>query len=334
MHFAYPPRKTSNPPHYLPRSKKSSSPSSSLNGLLGGLQRRQGLKKIALVGLAVITFFYLISSWTSGGSKRGYAGRPYNPKKPSGKPPAVLVTVFDKDKKYSKAYIDTVKENRVQYAAKHGYKTFFAQASDYDLRGAPNSWTKVVAARHAMTEFPDASFIWYLDQDSFVMNPSLKIEDHVMAPKRLESLMIKDHPVVPPDSIIKTFNHLKGGDVDFVLTQDNEGLSAGSFVLRNGEWAKFFLETWFDPIYRSYNFQKAETHALEHIVQWHPTILSKLALVDQRTINSYSKSESGQEYKDGDIAVRFVDCEKLGIQACENESQKFAQQWRVSFKNS
>jgi mannan polymerase II complex MNN11 subunit len=116
--------------------------------------------------------------------------------------------------------------------------------------------------RHAMTKFPECGYLWYLDQDSFVMNPHLKIEDHVMKPGRLESLMIKDHPVVPPDSIIKTFGHLKGQDVDFVLTQDTEGLSAGSFVVRNGEWARFFLETWFDAIYRSYNFQKAEAHAL------------------------------------------------------------------------
>jgi mannan polymerase II complex MNN11 subunit len=132
----------------------------------------------------------------------------------------------------------------------------------YDLKGAPASWTKVVAMRHALTVFPECKYLWYLDQDSFVMNPQLKIEDHVMKSSRLESLMIKDHPVVPPDSIIKTFGHLKGSDVDFVLTQDKDGLSPGSFVLRNGEWAKFFLETWFDPIYRSYNFQKAEIHAL------------------------------------------------------------------------
>ena len=83
-----------------------------------------------------------------------------------------------------------------------------------------------------------------------------------MKPSRLEALMIKDHPVVPPDSIIKTFAHLRGQDVDFVLTQDKDGLSVGSWVLKNGDWAKFFLETWFDPLYRSYNFQKAETHAL------------------------------------------------------------------------
>jgi hypothetical protein len=75
--------------------------------------------------------------------------------------------------------------------------------------------------------------------------------------------------------------------VDFVLTQDKEGLAGGSFMVRTGEWAKYFLDAWFDPLYRSYNFQKAESHALEHIVQWHGTVLAKLALVPQRLINSY-----------------------------------------------
>lgn len=214
--------------------------------------------------------------------------------------------------------------------------------------------------RHALSKFPDATYIWFLDQDAFIMNPSLRIEDHILKPSRLEALMIKDHPVVPPDSIIKTFTHLKGKDVDFVLTQDKDGLSVGSFLVRNGEWAEFFLETWFDPIYRSYNFQKAETHALvsahpcaehvmrtcrredmlltvrkkEHIVQWHPTILSKLAIVPQNALNSYSKKEKGDEYKPGDLIVRFADCEKRSSQACAKDSKPFEQQWRTSFKNA
>jgi hypothetical protein len=33
-------------------------------------------------------------------------------------------------------------------------------------------------------------------------------------------------------------------------------------VIRNTEWAEFYLDTWYDPLYRSYNFQKAEIHAL------------------------------------------------------------------------
>src|SRR5262249_38470178 len=116
--------------------------------------------------------------------------------------------------------------------------------------------------RDALTKFPDCRYVWYLEEDAFILNPSLKIEDHVMESRRLEALMIKDRSVVPPDSIIKTFSHVKAEDVDLVITQDKGGLSMGSYVLRNGEWARFFLETWFDPLYRTYNFQKAESHAL------------------------------------------------------------------------
>lgn len=89
-----------------------------------------------------------------------------------------------------------------------------------------------------------------------------------MEPKLLESMMIVDTSVVPPDSVIKTFSHLKGDRIDFVLSQDYEGLAGGSMIIRTGDWAKYFLDAWFDPLYRSYNFQKAEGHALEHIVQY------------------------------------------------------------------
>lgn len=116
--------------------------------------------------------------------------------------------------------------------------------------------------RDALSKFPDASYVWYLDASGFIMNPKLKIEQDIMAPARLDTLMKKEFPVVPPDSIIKTFSHTTGQDVDLVLTQEMDGLSAASFIVKNGEWAQFFLETWLDPLYRSYNFQKAETHAL------------------------------------------------------------------------
>lgn len=119
------------------------------------------------------------------------------------------------------------------------------------------------------------------------MNPTEALQTKVIEPRTLESLMQVDKSVVPPDSVIKTFSHLRGERVDFVLTQDWEGLAGGSLLIRTGEWAKFFLDAWFDPLYRSYNFQKAEGHALEHIVQWHGTVLAKLALVPQRLLNSY-----------------------------------------------
>jgi mannan polymerase II complex MNN11 subunit len=154
-----------------------------------------------------------------------------------------------------------------------GYATFFPKTSDYPVKDAPESWSKIPAMRHAMTLFPNTPYFFFLDDHTVITNPSHRVEDHIVDAERLESLMITDVPVVPPDSVIKTFTDLKGERIDFILTQDKEGLSHNSFILRKGEWAKFLLDAWFDPLYRSYNFQKAERHALEHIVQY---VMSKL----------------------------------------------------------
>lgn len=145
-----------------------------------------------------------------------------------------------------------------------GYTTFFPTVTDYPLNESPSSWSKIPALRHALTKFPHTTYLWHLEQNALIMNPELTIEQ-IMNPKRMEEMMIKNQPVVPPDSVIKTFDHLHGDQIDLALTQDQEGLSIGSFIIRRGEWAKFFLDTWFDPLYRSYNFQKAETHALVSI---------------------------------------------------------------------
>ena len=113
-----------------------------------------------------------------------------------------------------------------------------------------------------MTQYPHSTYFFSLSPHALIMNPSIDLISHVMEAAVLESIMLKDKPVVPPDSVIHTFSHLKGDKIDLVLTQDGEGLCQESFIIRRGEWAKFFLDTWFDPLYRSYNFQKAEGHAL------------------------------------------------------------------------
>lgn len=252
---------------------------------------------------------------------------------PYGTPHVVVITPID-ESGYSSSYIENIKKNRIEYAKRHGYAYFLPKVEDYQINGAPTSWTKVPAVRHAMAKYPHTEYAFYLDQNSLIMNPSMTIEKHIMAPARMESLMLKDRPIVPPDSVIKTYNHLKGTDVDLAITQGPHGLIPGAFVLRKGEWAKYFLDTWFDPLYRSYNFQKADTHALEHIVQWHPTILSRMAIVHQRIMNAFVKSDSTNEesaYKDGDFVVRFPECDNPDKKNCETLSQPFSQEWQTIF---
>ncbi|KAI9155408.1 alpha-1,2-galactosyltransferase [Paramyrothecium foliicola] len=313
MQFAYRNRKNSNAAHFRPRSSTSS------------LIRRTRMRTILLILGAFLVGLFLLT--------RSNQQTPYREHTPSGKPPVVIVTVIDPTR-YNNAYLKTIKENRELYAARHGYEAMVVKAFDYDTHGAPQSWAKLVAMRHALTTYPDAKFIWHLDQNSYIMDPTKTLEELVLSPKKLESLMIKDYPVVPPDSIIKTFNYLRGEDTDLVISQDRDGLISDSVILRNGDWAKYFVETWFDPLYRSYNFQKAERHALEHIVQWHPTILSRLALVPQRTIASYTRTDLGDVYQSGDFVVMFPDCDEVGDQSCEAESKHYLQMWRTAFGES
>lgn len=99
MHFAYPPRKSSNPPPFRPRS-----------GQLPTL-RRGRLRTIALGLVACICVLYLVF--------RPGKQSPYHERQPAGTPSVVLVTVFDRDQ-YTTGYLKTIRENREQYASRHG----------------------------------------------------------------------------------------------------------------------------------------------------------------------------------------------------------------------
>lgn len=128
------------------------------------------------------------------------------------------------------------------------------------------SWAVAPATRHAMATHPRSAYFFHLAANALIMNPTKSLKSHILEKDRLEELMMKDVPIVPPDSIIKTFAHQKDQDVDLIITQDAENLNPGSFILKNGEYARFFLDAWFDPLYRNYNFAKAETHGLVRLI--------------------------------------------------------------------
>ncbi|KAI0203069.1 galactosyl transferase GMA12/MNN10 family-domain-containing protein [Astrocystis sublimbata] len=308
MHFAYPPRKDSHPAPFQPR-----------RASIMPLIRRRHWKTVALAVLVIITLVWLFSGSKSKG-----------PRPVSGKPPVVVVTVFD-DMYKNTAYSKQIEDNRIRYARKHGYGFFIMQASDYDLEGAPSSWAKVVAMRHALAKFPDCKYVWYLDQHALIMNPNSKLEEDVLGDKKLSEMMLRNQAIVPPESVIHTFKYNQPRDVDVVLTQDNGGITTNSIILRNGEYAKYFLDAWFDPLYRSYNFKTAETHTLEHLIQWHFMILSQLAIIPQRAINAYSTSDHGAQYQDGDLAVVFAKCSGTGASSCASQAERFSQQWHSAF---
>ncbi|KIW06242.1 uncharacterized protein PV09_02716 [Verruconis gallopava] len=315
MHYAYPGRKSSHPTSFTPRQSRSS--------ILHTIRRRVRLRTLLTAALA-LGLLYLVLSWLFSSSSTEISSIPVAPvftKAPSGEPNVVIVTVLDDEK--GQVYNTAVKQNRQEYAEKHGYATFMPQATEYNVGDSPKSWAKVPALRHAMTVFPRTPFFLFLDDRTLIANPSLSVEEHLTNKQRIESLAITDIPVVPPDSVIRTTRDQPGDLVDLLLVQDREGLSVRSFVLRNGDWAKFFLDAWFDPLYRTYNFQKAERHALEHIVQWHGTILAKLALVPQHMLCAYSEKDKRAAtdngvYENGNFVISFAECDSPD-RSCRDE---------------
>lgn len=235
MQFPYP-RKSSNPAAYAPAMSRTST--------YGRRRTLKSLLPLILGGTGILALLVWLFS-----SSSTAAARP-----PPGTPEVVIVTPLDP--KTSESYKSDIKENRRHYAHRHGYATFFPNTTDYDLMpNVPQSWSTVPALRHAMTLYPHTPWLFYCTSTALIMNTKESLWDKVLEPRKLESLMITDKPVVPPDSVIKTFAHLRGERVDFVLTQDREGLAGGSMLIRTGSWAKYFLDAWFDPLYREFMAQ-------------------------------------------------------------------------------
>ena len=77
----------------------------------------------------------------------------------------------------------------------------------------------------------------------------------------------------------------------------------------------------------------------EHIVQWHPTILTKLALIPQRTINSYTaeintRGGKAVTFQEDDFIARAVGCERDQLRNCEDELDLWYEKWKKQYGTS
>lgn len=68
-------------------------------------------------------------------------------------------------------------------------------------------------------------------------------------------------------------------------------------------------------------------------MQWHSTVLSKLALIPQRILNSYYRDTSNPGgnalYSDGDFIINFSGCDSDTTRSCETEMQPFYELWKA-----
>ncbi|KAJ6260232.1 hypothetical protein Dda_4456 [Drechslerella dactyloides] len=313
---------------WTPRSASSAGPGSSRTAYLTHLLKRRRRQLYLLLFLALSACLFLYSRSSDGGP--GVTAVDRAAAKTA--PPVVLVVAVDK-KVMSSAYGERILDNRRRYAAKWGYEVFvgdlnvYTAGNEYDFRDGtgqtreyPKSFNKLPIVRHAMATYPYTRTFWYLSSDSLIINMDLSLDAHILSRRRLTSLMLRDHPVIPPQSIIKTFKHNEADDVQFIITQDTKSVRADSFIVRRKPdempgrispgkmvFGYYLTDVWFDPLYRFYHFKDSDTSALEHMIQWHPTILAKMAIIPQRLMLSYPIAAGGNTKNTGSDAAKSKD---------------------------
>lgn len=159
-------------------------------------------------------------------------------------PPVVMVLAT-----HSKLtpYLQKVIANREEYAAHHGYH-FVLKSLSPAKSPEGSGWDRLFALREVIEEYPNSEWFWLLEQDALIMDPAFSITNDLLNPEKLDAIMERDVPIVSPDSVIRTLKSSPADDAALILSHDHAGINTNSFIVRNGDFGKYLLETWIQPV--------------------------------------------------------------------------------------
>lgn len=246
---------------------------------------------------------------------------------------------------------DSVK-NKKKYAKKWGYDLEIVDMSTkkryaHEWR---ESWEKVDTIRNCLRKYPNAEWyfwlriltntfanryvsrFWWLDLNTFVMEPSYSLQQHVF--NDLAKNTYRDINLYNPLNISHPFmsEHLdvdarsavgdgKPESINLIVPQDCAGFNLGSFFIRRSAWTERLLDVWWDPVgyeQKHMEWEHKEQDAFEHLYINQPWIRPHTAFIPQRKINSFplgACAEKGEDPRihyresDRDFVVNMAGCE-------------------------
>lgn len=249
-------------------------------------------------------------------------------------PEIVIVTLIDFENSDLETIVQVV-QNRADYAQKHNYgmyvrwiQEFVPLLQNQNLQ-ASHEYVKPLIMRAAIHAFPQAKYLFFVDQDSLIMKLGLSLEQHLLDPKILDMALLRNVPVTV-GSNIKTYTHFQVDNTRIIIPQSPQGeLDLTSFVVSTDLYGKAFLEFIADPIYINYSWENF-AGSVAHMLQWHPQMMGKTALVVQKLIaapydaSNNQNDESQQDafhYTEGDLIVSLRGCRLRG--SCASDISSF-----------
>lgn len=188
---------------------------------------------------------------------------------PDGPKPDEIVLLAASDGKGHNGGIENILEditpNRQEYADRHGYHYQFLNISKYDIGSAHPVWAKLPAIVETFNLYPQAKWIWWLDLDAIIMTPDIDLRSHLLSHEailknaQLDVEMNRSGGGLSGSRTLKTINP---NNVDLIVSQDPNGVNAGSFLIRRSEFTRMFVDMWSDPMFVRENWIAQEQDAM------------------------------------------------------------------------
>lgn len=152
------------------------------------------------------------------------------------------------------------------------------------------SWEKVDIIKETMREHPHAEWFWWLDLSTYIMEPSISLEQHLF--NNLETNVYRNLSTgFNPLNVKDDIPHISyENSINMVVPQDCGGFNLGSFFIRRSEWAECLLDIWWDPVFyeqKHMEWDHKEQDAFETLYRTQSWIRSGTAFVGNRKINSF-----------------------------------------------
>jgi hypothetical protein len=173
---------------------------------------------------------------------------------PDGRPPRIgVVLLYDDQQQEARfAGMEAISAasiaNKRAYAEMHDYSLVVADGTMID-RSRPAAWSKMPVLHRFVPQF---DWVLFLDMDTLVMNPDVKIENYI------------------------------DERYDVIISEDWSGVNTGVFLIRNSTWTMWFLdELWKQKQLVSGNYPfEYEQRAFHYLLQtriWRERGLSRCA---------------------------------------------------------
>lgn len=209
--------------------------------------------------------------------------------------------------------------NKKRYAAEWGYELEIVDLATkkryaHEWR---ESWEKVDIVRNSMRKYPNAEWFWWLDLNSFIMEPSVSLQAHLfndLATNTYRDINLYNplnisHPPDPTKDNPAFTNYLdpisrsavgdgKPESINLLISQDCGGFNLGSFFVRRSAWTDQLLDIWWDPVFyeqRHMEWEHKEQDALEYIYTNQPGMRPHVAFVPQRLVNAFPNGACGDD---------------------------------------